>query len=398
MRRSRSRPQRDDRLRIAHFSATFPPYYAGSGNACFYQAEALAARGHHVEVFTASYPGEPQDPTGVLTHRYGARLRLGNAPFIPQLALVDGFDILHLHQPFIFGAEAALAAHVRTGAPLVSSYHNELQADGVKGLLFAGYDALVTRTALRRSAKLTVLSMEHAREAPLLAAELARRPEAFAPAPNGVDVDTFHPGGEPELRAQLGLPADATVAAVCAKLDAAHLTKRIDLAIEATARLPELTLLVIGGGPLLERYQAQAAALGIADRIRFVGDQRHAAVARHIRAADLLLMPSTLESFGIVQLEAMACARPVVISRLAGARGVSLDGVHGVHVEPGSLDDLVRGLRTLLDAGPEGRRRMGEAAREHVVAHYTWQRSAELLEDAYREAASGARRARTASQ
>ena len=94
-------------------------------------------------------------------------------------------------------------------------------------------------------------------------------------------------------------------------------------------------------------------------------------------------MPSTLESFGIVQLEAMACGRPVVVSRLPGARGVSLDGVHGVHVEPGDLDDLVRGLHALLDAGPDARRRMGEAARAHVAERYTWARCAELLEAAY---------------
>jgi glycosyltransferase involved in cell wall biosynthesis len=372
-------------MRVAHLVATFPPYYAGSGNACFYQAEALAARGHSVEVFTASYPGVVRDPAGVVVHRYGARLRIGNAPFIPQLALLDGFDVIHLHQPFIFGAEAALAASLRRRVPLVSSYHNELQAPGVKGLLFAGYDRTITRAALRRSARLTVLSLEHAREAPLLAAELARRPEAFAPVPNGVDVETFRPGTEPELRTSLGIPADATVAAFCAKLDAAHLTKRPDLAIEATARVDGLTLLVIGGGPLQERYESAAAAAGVADRVVFAGDQSHADVARHLRVADFLVMPSTLESFGIVQLEAMASGLPVVISDLPGARGVSRDGVHGVHVAPDDRDDLVRGLRTLMDA--DDRRDMGRRAREHVIEHYTWARCAELLEAVYGEIA-----------
>jgi glycosyltransferase involved in cell wall biosynthesis len=372
-------------LRIAHLVATFPPYYAGSGNACFYQAEALAARGHAVEVFTASYPGVPRDPAGAVTHRFRARLRIGNAPFIPQLALVRGFDVIHLHQPFIFGAEAAVAAHLWTGTPLVSSYHNELQAPGFKGMLFAGYDRIVTRHALRRSTRVTVLSMEHAREAPLLAAELRRRPEAFAPVPNGVDVETFRPGAEPELRAALGISADATVAAFCAKLDPAHLTKRPDLAIAATARVPELTLLVIGSGVLQERYAAEAARAGVADRVVFAGDQRHEEVARHLRAADFLVMPSTLESFGIVQLEAMACALPVVIADLPGAREVSRDGVHGVHVVPGDADDLVRGLRAMVDAGPDGRRRMGELARGHVAERYTWARGAELLEAVYRE-------------
>ena len=368
-------------MRIAHLVATFPPYYAGSGNACFYQAQALAARGHEVEVFTASYPGVPRDPADVRVHRFAARLRIGNAPFIPQLARLRGFNVIHLHQPFIFGAEAAVAAHLRTGTPLVSSYHNELQAPGVKGLLFAGYDKIVTREALRRSARLTVLSMEHAREAPLLAAELARRPEAFAPVPNGVDVETFRPGAEPGLRAALGIPVDAVVAAFCAKLDPAHLTKRPDLAIAATARVDGLTLLMIGGGSLQERYEAEAAGAGVI----FAGDQPHEEVARHLRAADFLVMPSTLESFGIVQLEAMASGLPVVIADLPGARGVSRDGEHGVHVEPGDLDDLERGVRALVDAGPEGRRRMGEAARAHVVTHYAWERCAELLEVVYEE-------------
>lgn len=376
-------------LRVAHLSATFPPYYAGSGNACFYSAQALAALGHRVEVFTAAYPGVRRDPDGVLVHRYAARLRLGNAPLVPQLALLDGFDVVHLHQPFIFGAEAALAACARTGTPLVSSYHNELEADGLKGALFALYDRLVTRTALRRSARILPLSLEHAHAAPLLAAELSRRPGAFAPVPNGVDVATFHPGREPALRSELGIAEEALVAVFCAKLDHAHLTKRLDLALAAVARVPALTLLVVGGGPLLDGFAADAARLGIADRVRFAGDRAHADVARYLRAADLLLMPSTLESFGIVQLEAMACGLPVVISDLPGARGVSRDAVHGVHVAPGDVDDLVRGVRAIVDAGAEGRRRMGEAARGHVEAHYTWTRCAQLLERAYRDALAG---------
>jgi glycosyltransferase involved in cell wall biosynthesis len=326
----------------------------------------------------------PRDPAAVTTHRYDARFRLGNAPFIPQLALIDGFDVIHLHQPFIFGAEAALAAHARSGIPLVSSYHNELQAPGFKGLLFAGYDKIVTRAALRRSAALIALSTEHAREAPLLAAELRRRPSSFAAVPNGVDIDTFRPGGEPELRTALGIAVDATVAAFCAKLDPAHLTKRLDLAIEATARVPGLTLLVIGGGPLQARYEAQAVQAGISGRVVFAGDQRHKAVARHLRAADLLVMPSTLESFGIVQLEAMASGLPVVISRLPGARDVSRDGVHGAHVDPGDVEDLTRGIRSMVDVGREGRERIGEQARAHVREQYTWASGAERLEAVYR--------------
>ena len=200
----------------------------------------------------------------------------------------------------------------------MSSYHNELQAPGLKGLLFAGYDTVVTRAALRRSARLTV-AVDGARPRGAAAGRRAAPPPGRVRAvPNGVDIETFRPGGEPELRAALGIPADATVAAFCAKLDAAHLTKRLDLAIEATARVPGLTLLVIGGGPLQERYEAQAAEAGVPAASCSPATSVTTTVARHLRAADLLVMPSTLESFGIVQLEAMASGLPVVDLRPAG--------------------------------------------------------------------------------
>ena len=149
--------------------------------------------------------------------------------------------------------------------------------------------------------------MEHAREAPLLAAELRRRPDAFAPVPNGVDIETFRPGTEPALRAALGIPADSTVAAFCAKLDSAHLTKRPDLAIEATASVPGVDAAGDRRRPAPGALSRPGGASGAADRVVFAGDKRHDEVARHLRAADFLVMPSTLESFGIVQLEAMAC-------------------------------------------------------------------------------------------
>ncbi|MGI8730951.1 MAG: glycosyltransferase family 4 protein [Solirubrobacteraceae bacterium] len=377
---------------MAVFSATFPPYYAGSGNACFYQAQAIAELGHDVTVFTATYDGEPVDPGSVEVRRHRPVLRLGNAPLIPRLAAIRGYDVLHLHQPFIFGTDAALIARGRQRIPIVSSFHNSLLAEGIKGALFRFYNRTVTRAAVRRSAVLTVLSLEHAASVPELADELARRPAAFITTPNGVD-DAFHPGASP-VREQLGLADDDLVALVCAKLDAAHLTKRVDLAVRAVAAVDDrrVKLLVLGGGNLQTDYEQLATSLGIADRVRFVGDQPHARVPDFYRAADFLVSPSDSESFGITQIEAMACGKPVIITRLPGARDVSSDGVHGFHVEPGDLGELTASVRRMVAVSPAARGAMGAAGRERVLSRYTWAHSAQRLEQAYRRAAHGVRR------
>ena len=309
-------------MRIAHLVATFPPYYAGSGNACFYQAEALAARGHKVEVFTASYPGVRARPRRrghpPLRRPAPARQRA-----VHPAARADRRIRRHPPAPAVHLRRRGRTGRARAnrhaaGEQLPQRAPGPGRQGSAVRRLRQGRHARRAAAVRRREPS---LSMEHAREAPLLAAELRRRPEAFAAVPNGVDIETFRPGERARRSGlALGIPADAAVAAFCAKLDPAHLTKRLDLAIEATARVPDLTLLVIGGGPLQARFEAQAREAGAADRVVFAGDQRHEEVARHLRAADLLVMPSTLESFGIVQLEAMATGLPVVISGLPGAR------------------------------------------------------------------------------
>ena len=105
-------------LRIAHLTATFPPYRGGAGNTAFRFAREQAERGHHVEVFTAPAEGEAPDPGGVDVHRIEPAFAFGNAPLIPSLARIEGFDVIHVHYPFIFGSELTLLGRLAArGAP-----------------------------------------------------------------------------------------------------------------------------------------------------------------------------------------------------------------------------------------------------------------------------------------
>jgi glycosyltransferase involved in cell wall biosynthesis len=131
-----------------------------------------------------------------------------------------------------------------------------------------------------------------------------------------------------------------------------------------------------------------ARGLGIADRVTFAGEL-HDELPDYYRAADVLLQPSDWEAFGLVQIEAMATAKPVIITAVPGARVVSDDGEHGLHVRPGDAADLARALRAIVEMQPSRREAMGHAGRARVLDRYTWGRSVDALEQTLSRAVSG---------
>jgi rhamnosyl/mannosyltransferase len=140
--------------------------------------------------------------------------------------------------------------------------------------------------------------------------------------------------------------------------------------IDAMADVPG-RLLIVGDGPLRATLDAQIRARGLHDRVVLLGAVDD--VAPYYHAADVFALPSITpnEAFGIVQLEAMACGRPVVNTALASAVPfVSLDGVTGITVPPADPRALAGALAALLD-DPERRARLGAAARQRVRAEFS---------------------------
>jgi glycosyltransferase involved in cell wall biosynthesis len=387
------RPEPRGRLRIAHLTATFPPYPGGAGNTCFQFARHQADRGHHVEVFTAPADGEAPDPGRVRVHRIPPLLAVGNAPLIPRLARLDGFDVMHLHYPFIFGSELVLAGRMRPGgrdAALLVHYKNRLVAGGARGAMFGAYEHTVAPLLVRSADRVCVLSREHAESVPYLRRALRRTPERVVEMPNGVDIEAFAPGPDSAgIRALLGIPEDGVVAAFVATLDRAHRFKRLDVAIEALARSGEerLHLVVAGGGELLDGYRGVAADMGLSERVHFMGSVPHADLPHALRSADLLLLTTQPpESFGIVLIEAMACGLPVVASEYPGVRAVVDPDATGLLVPREDVAATAAALRSMVEMGAGGRRSLGEAGRAKAVREWAWPRLTERMDDAYRGA------------
>ncbi|GAA3503875.1 glycosyltransferase family 1 protein [Streptomyces prasinosporus] len=203
--------------------------------------------------------------------------------------------------------------------------------------------------------------------------------------PCGVDAGHFRPGAEgaavPPRRARHRLLA-------CGRLVR---RKGYDRAIRALTAIEDAELVIAGGpaagrlarDPEARRLWHLAHRAGVADRVRLLGAVDPADMPALIGSADLVLCTPVYEPFGIVPLEAMACAVPVVATAVGGHRDSVADGVTGRLVPSEDPGAVAAAVRELLAA--DGlRRAYGAAGRERVLTHYTWSRVADGVEDVHR--------------
>lgn len=203
--------------------------------------------------------------------------------------------------------------------------------------------------------------------------------------PPGVDHAFFAPGERSGARAALGLDDRPTVLFVGRIQALKGLSIAVQMLDELTAA--DARLVVVGGpsGPdgrdEFAQVEKLVASLGLGDRVHFVEPQPHHLLSTYYRAADVVVVPSRSESFGLVALEAAACGIPVVAAAVGGLRTLVEDGETGYLVEsrdPGAFADRVDALL----ADPEASARMGAAA-ARMSARYAWSTTAGRLRRLY---------------
>ncbi len=229
--------------------------------------------------------------------------------------------------------------------------------------VIAGADALLAAT-------------DHDRET--LVADYGAAPSRILTAPPGVDTRRFRPLRRDDCCRRLGLSESGH------RLLFAGRTiplKGIPVLLEALSRLPaDVSAIIIGGslgdGP--QRSLADTARrLGVSDRVQFEGSVPHQQLPLYFGAADTCAVPSYYESYGMVALEALACARPVVASRVGGLESVVDHGVNGLLVTPGSSEELSDALLMLL-RNKRYRESLGSAGVDKA-RRCTWERTTESI-------------------
>jgi len=150
--------------------------------------------------------------------------------------------------------------------------------------------------------------------------------------------------------------------------------------IEALAALPDVLLLVAGDGPLRGALEAQAGRLGLADRVRFLGNVDD--VPSLLARAEVFVLTSFNEGLPLAVLEALGAGLPVVATRVGGTPELVLTNVNGILVEPGDAKGTAAAVRTLLD-DPNVAARLGQRGNELVREHFTVEKMVEGVVDAY---------------
>lgn len=374
------------------------------------QAEALAARGHQVELITRR-----SDPDSAPTVQLRENLCLHNLDAGPARLIAKGehehvirefqdalatllgelpVDVLHAQH--WFSGVAALPVAREFGIPIAQSFHSIAAdsstplADGERAespgrlageaMLAKSVDAIVVVSRAERD---TVLS------------RLGGDPAITHIVPPGVDADLFFPAWD--ARAEPAAHEQRPRRALSA--GRLHPLKGFDLALDAIAEVdadvrPDYVL--VGAAPPDADGREYEARLhdaveqhGLADHVQYIGSLSRHALAAQLRLVDLVLIPSHSETYGLVALEAAASGVPVVASAAGGLREAVVDGVTGILLETRDPADWAAAIAGILRQS-EVAERMSRAAREHALTH-SWDLSAEGLLSVFRDLVAQAR-------
>jgi glycosyltransferase involved in cell wall biosynthesis len=366
----------------------YTPFNEGVGTVAYYYAKALQGLGVDIELIVPDkgLPKEGYDSS--IYKYYPSLLSIQNAFLTPKLLLEQGFDILHLHNPYIFGSELIYLKGLFESFPLVVTYHNDLIGRGFKGMLFKIYQSIFTPLILNKANKITFNSFDHTRASVFAETVFRRKSEDLVEIPSGVDVDIFTPDLDAsDIRREFGFLNDDIVILFVSSLDQAHVNKGLFLLLEAQARLSaavKTKLLIVGDGEMRPIYSQKAAALGIADDVKFAGRVSHQALPLFLNAGNMIVIPAIAESFGLAIAEGMACGLPAIATDNPGVRVVIEEGETGFLVPYNNIPILTDKISQLANS-PELRKQMGIKGRKRIEENFTWEIAARKLLAVYND-------------
>ena len=376
-------------------------------------ANELAERGHHVDVFTRRTDSTSPETLPISESHEGlplgrvVQIAAGPERYEEKGALpayveefADGvatfvategtkYDIIHSH--YWLSGVAAERLKAQWGVPHIVMFHTLGEVKARSRVSESEPEPrIAAETDITRNADRIVVASKD--EQQLLVRYYKADADRISVVPCGVNLGLFQPIAKKDARQQLGLRDDDRILLFVGRVEP---LKGIDILLGAAAQVEsesDCFVLVVGGDDStrdgeMEHLRDLASQLGIAERVSFMGAVDHERLPLFYNAADVCVVPSFYESFGLVALEAMACGTPVVASRVGGLSVAVRDSETGYLIPWRCPEPFAERLELLL-GNEELRHRFGQAAREEVE-RFCWANVAEAVLGLYAEVIDG---------
>jgi len=382
-------------MHIVQIAPYYPPYLGGQERFVFNLSRQLVRMGHTVEVHTSRYPNPAPSRSveeGIRVFRYRTLMRPLRNPISPGLLFprrsIEQADVIHTHNEHSFASIAAVILGRRFGKPVLLTVHGRLvMASRIADLTVDCYERTVSRVVFGAMAGITVLT-------PAEKERICRRyhlPETrITVVPVGIDLDHWD---ALRMMPKAAYAWEGMVREKKVVVTAAQLIRRkgIDYLIRAMPRIlaaePDLILLIAGSGSEEEGLRRLLRSLNLEERIRFLGRIDDTELSALYRAADVFVLPSLSEGLPTCVMEALAHERPVVATRIDGAKDCFADVAE--LVAPADSDALAESILGILRE-KKGAAGKAAAGRRLMEKEYTWPAVAGRFVSAYGVVVAGA--------
>ena len=386
-------------MKISYFTTRFPyknkvvdENYSvrGAGVVADNLASVLAQMGHEISIFTASANSKTTTERygNIRIYRYRTNFRVASGRFSFGLLKNPAkypTSLVHVHVTIPMGDIAGLQYAKKKKVPLVVTYHGDLQENMggfIRRMSVYFYNKFLLDKVLSHADVIISPSEYYINESRFL----GKYRDKIVVIPNGIKIDEFDIDySKEECRKKLGLPLDGKILLFLGTLSP-H--KGPDILLRAMPKIlksiPDVKLVFVGSGEIRKKLERMCKKIGIEKNVKFtgfVGDILKKAL--YYKSADVFVLPSFLEIFGIVNLEAMACSVPIVASKVGGIPDVVKDGENGLLVPPKDSEALADAIIYLLE-NEDIREKMGKNGRTKVE-NYSWDKMAEETEKIYEE-------------
>ncbi len=376
--------------------------FGGTSASEYFLCKALVELGHEVTLFASDVPpgrylrrrakrfaSQKETEGGFTVRRLFAIANLGgDMPIMPRLMAdmraVDA-DLIHVHEYYNYGSAVG---RIVSRAKKVPFTYTQDRYYSVKRRIWNPFFKLVNSSLLGVVRNAPRLATAFSVAAAEFLSQQGYPRSRIRVIPLSIDSERFAPSRDSWLRDSLGIREDPLVMSV-ARL---HPSKNLETLIQAVAlasvSIRKLKLVIVGRGPQLNYLRSLISNLGLEERVLIVTEPvSYEKMPGLYNSSDLFVLPSLYEPFGLSVVEAMACAKPVIVSDVGGMRDTVLDGEVGFRVPLLGRSDFIKALAsriTQLLVNPDFAGKLGRAGRKRAQLLYNHRTIARRYEEFYR--------------